>query len=195
MPNPKIEPGNFYHVYNRGINSCPIFTTPENYYYFLKLYNKYIGCIAHTYAWVLMPNHFHFLIYIKEEQHLIDQTGLSTSYPSNLSGFDLDKTKPPHQYFSNLFNAYTKAFNRFNNRHGALFERAFKRKVIDTDEYLKQAVVYIHNNPVKHSFVSHPGDYPWSSYLTCLSSKTSNLKREDVIRLFDGKSSFIESHH
>ncbi len=173
MPNYKLVPGNFYHVYNRGINSCPIFTTPENYHYFLKLYNKYIGCIAHTYAWVLMPNHFHFLIYI------IDQTGLD---------------KPPHQYFSNLFNAYTKAFNRYNHRHGALFERAFKRKIIDTDEYLKQAVIYIHNNPVKHSFVSHPGDYPWSSYLTCLSDKTSNLKREIVIRLFDGKSSFIESH-
>jgi len=34
----------------------------------------------------------------------------------------------PHQSFGNLFNAYKKAINKGYNRHGALFERSFKRK-------------------------------------------------------------------
>ncbi len=134
-----------------------------------------------------MPNHFYLLIYIK------NLTGLNPDSQSNLSGL-ITTTKPPHQHFSNLFNAYTKAFNKYHNRHGALFERPFKRKQIDSDEYLKQVIIYIHNNPIHHSFVSHPIEYIWSSYETCLSDKISKLKREEVIKLFDDKSNFIYCH-
>jgi len=114
-----LMPNTFYHIYNRGINSCNLFEQEENYKYFLSLYEKHIETIAETYAWVLMPNHFHMLIRIKD---------INESDRNNNS-------KLPHQYFSNLFNAYTKAFNKFNDRHGALFERAFKRKRIDNLEY------------------------------------------------------------
>jgi len=61
-----LELGNFYHIYNRGINGCNLFKKEENYTYFLSLYEKYIDEIADTYAWVLMSNHLHFLVYIKE---------------------------------------------------------------------------------------------------------------------------------
>ena len=62
-----LIPGNFYHIYNRGIDSCNLFIEPDNYEYFLSLYDKYISPVADTYAWVLMPNHFHFLVRLKEE--------------------------------------------------------------------------------------------------------------------------------
>ena len=140
-----LEFGKYYHIYNRGINSCDLFTEEDNYSYFLSLYDKFINPIADTFAWVLMPNHFHLLIRIKEANE-IDLTGFQ-----NLSGL-----KPPHQYFSNLFNAYTKAINKRNKRHGSLFERPFKRKLIKDEDYLKQLVLYIHNNPVHHGFCSHP---------------------------------------
>lgn len=64
-----IEPlicGNFYHIYNRGIDSCDLFRDNDNYEYFLGLYDKFISPVADTYAWVLMRNHFHFLVRIKE---------------------------------------------------------------------------------------------------------------------------------
>ncbi|HNX55347.1 MAG TPA: hypothetical protein PLG33_00785 [Prolixibacteraceae bacterium] len=125
-----IEPlnyGNFYHIYNRGIDSCNLFTEPDNYEYFLSLYDKYISPVADTYAWVLMPNHFHFLVRLKEEKEIVASLHL-TGF-QNLSGVEV---KQPHQHFSNLFNAYTKAFNKHTGRHGSLFERPFKRKLIDS---------------------------------------------------------------
>ncbi len=51
-------------------------------------------------------------------------------------------------------------------RKGVLFEKGFRRKIVDDPEYLKNLMDYIHNNPVKHGFADHPGDYPWSSYTT-----------------------------
>ncbi len=64
---PNLVSGQYYHIYNRVINSCILFKDETNYKYFLSLYNKYINPVAYTYAWVLMPNHFHFLIQIKED--------------------------------------------------------------------------------------------------------------------------------
>ena len=144
--------GNTYHLCNRGINSCNIFKEEDNYRYFLSLYEKYVDPIAETYAWVLMPNHFHFLVRVKEIP------------AQNLSGFQ-NRTglKPPHQYFSNLFNAYTKAFNKRYERHGALFERPFRRKLIEGEEYLKNVLLYIHNNPVRKQYVEKPAFWYWSS--------------------------------
>jgi len=183
----KLVFGRYYHIYNRGINSCNIFKEHENYEYFLGLYDLYISPVADTFAWVLMPNHFHFLVRIKEEDEIaaLHLTGLK-----NLSG-----VKPPHQHFSNFFNAYSKAINKRFLRHGALFERPFKRKMVDHPAYLKQAILYIHDNPVHHGFCDHPLDYPWSSYLTCIAVTPSRLHRETVIGWFDNLANFKYLHN
>jgi REP element-mobilizing transposase RayT len=183
QPLQPITPGHYYHIYNRGIDGCDLFREPENFEYFLGLFDKYISPIADTFAWVLMKNHFHFLIWVKEET-------------SNLTGFEnLSGLKPPHQHFSNLFNAYTKAFNKRFSRHGALFERPFKRKLIHNETYLKQVIVYIHNNPVHHGISEHPVEYPWSSYLTCISVKPTRLHRDTVISWFDDAANFRYMHN
>jgi len=180
-----LEPDRFYHIYNRGINGCPIFLETTNYEHFLSLYDKYISPVADTYAWVLMGNHFHLLVKILNPQGF-----------QNLEGLGMrDFEKRITQQFSNLFNAYTKAFNKMYGRTGSLFEHTFRRKLIDHDEYLKQDILYIHNNPIHHGFCSHPVEYPWSSYLTCISVKPTKLHREAVIGWFDSEANFKTRHN
>lgn len=185
-----LEPDRYYHIYNRGINSCPIFKETTNYEHFLSLYDKYISPVAETHAWVLMGNHFHLLVRIKRHDEILkNPQGFQ-----NLEGLDVNLEKRINQQFSNLFNAYTKAFNKRYFRTGSLFEHTFHRKHIDTDEYLRQVILYIHNNPVLHGFCSHAVEYPWSSYLTCTSDKATKLKRDEVIAWFGGKTNYEEEH-
>ncbi|MFN3968718.1 transposase [Flavobacterium sp.] len=125
-----------------------------------------------------MKNHFHFLVRIKEIEEIT-----------------LEKKILPSQSFSNLFNAYTKAFNKSYNRHGALFERPFRRKEINVDKYLQNAIIYIHNNPVHHNICDHPLEYPWSSYTTCLSDKPTKLFRKEVLEIFNDIENFKYKHH
>ncbi len=177
----RLETDNYYHIYNRGIDGCELFRERANYEYFLHLYDKHIQPIAETFAFVLMKNHFHLLVRIKDR--------------SNLPGFkNPENLKPPHQYFSNLFNAYTKAFNKKFGRTGSLFEKNFHRKQIDKQDYLIQVLLYIHNNPVHHRFCEHPSGYPWSSYLCCISDKPTRLHRETVIGWFDDIENFKYCH-
>ena len=176
-----LKSGFYYHIYNRGVNSCNLFEENSNYEHFLRLYEKYILPVAETFAYCLMPNHFHFLVRIKNEEEIFNS--------KNLSGLKrpdrFQIPNRPSKQFSNLFNAYTKAFNKRYNRTGPLFERPFKRILIENESYLKYLVYYIHHNPVKHGFVEDMIEYPWSSFLTVSSPKNTNLKRKEVIDWFD----------
>jgi REP element-mobilizing transposase RayT len=92
---PPLTYGTFYHIYNRGNNRENVFFQERNYAYFLQLWWKHISPIAETWAYCLMKNHFHAVVYIKNKE---DRSG-----SINLTGL-----KPPHQYFSNFFNAYAR---------------------------------------------------------------------------------------
>ncbi|PZX11797.1 hypothetical protein LX69_03030 [Breznakibacter xylanolyticus] len=183
QPFESLNAGGEYHVYSHGVGGCDLFVEPEDYDYFLKLYGKYVSPVADTHAWVWLKNHFHVLV-------RVDENGQSDGF-LDLSGL---KNKPPHQHFSNLFNAYSKAINKLYNTHGALFERPFQRKRIDNPDYLCNVVAKIHHNPVHYGFCKHPLEYPWSSYLTCLSDKPTQLRRDEVMSWFGNKAAFEAGH-
>jgi putative transposase len=189
----KTEPlvhGNYYHIYNCGINGVPLFRENKNYEYFLRLYDRYIEPVADTCAWCLMGNHFHFLLRIKE----IEEIDVEKLYTADGVLNPVRSIKPLHLYFSHLFNSYTQAFNKMYSRHGSLFERAFKRKRINSEKYFKQLVIYIHNNPVHHGFCKHPAEYPWSSYQTCISDRATKIEPNIVTEWFDSLDNFKAVH-
>lgn len=183
-----LEKGNYYHIYNRGNNGIDVFYDTDSYYYFLKLYDKYITPIADTYAWCLLKNHFHLLVYTRMD-HEIEKEKVE------YSTIEKPKVIEPSNQFGFLFNAYTQAINKKFNRTGGLFEKPFERKQITSDKYLHNVIYYIHNNPVQHGFVKQMSLYPWSSYDSILSDKPTKLKRNDIINLYGSKDEFKNYHN
>ncbi len=181
--------GNFYHIYNRGNNKETIFGTDENYRYFMQLYTHHIEPVATTYALCLLPNHFHFLNYMRtdEEQRewlLAQGCQLSKSW----------QPYPPHLAFKNLFIAYSMSFNIRYERTGSLFQKPFKRILVDSDRYFTALVRYIHRNPQKHGLIADFREWPWSSYGIILSEGQTRIPRSEVLGWFGGRSPFIASH-
>jgi len=76
----------------------------------------------------------------------------------------LDSSKYLSKQFSNLFSSYTQAFNKQQRRRGSLFIPNFERKHIDSDEYFRQLIHYIHFHPVHHGFVDDLRDWKHSSF-------------------------------
>jgi len=187
----KTEPlvkGNYYHIYNRGNNGTDLFLENENYSHFLRLYEKYINPVADTFAWCLMKNHFHILVYLKEDQEINIK---ELSYSTVESPKEINHSKQ----FSHLFNSYTQAINKRYDRTGSLFEKPFERKLVSSEKYFNNLVYYIHHNPVHHGFVDKISEYPWSSYDTMISIKPTKLKREKIIENFDSLENFIYYHN
>jgi putative transposase len=188
----QLEAGKFYHIFNRGINGCNLFITKDNYRHFLHLYEKYIDPIAETFAWCLLRNHFHLLIRIRLENE-IKLSSLPIPKYVDLEHFQV-KLRQPHFYFSDLFNAYSKAINKQECRSGALFERPFKRLKVDHSEYFRNLIIYIHRNSELHGFTDNFKDYPWSSYGSIISVQPTRLNRQRVIGWFNSIAEFKSEH-
>lgn len=187
----KTEPlikGNYYHIYNRGNNGINLFMDNENYIHFLRLYEKYIDPVADTFAWCLMKNHFHLLVYLKEDTEINfkDLTYSTVEVPKDIN---------PSKQFSHLFNSYTQAINKRYNRTGSLFEKPFARKLVNSEKYFNNLVYYLHHNPVHHGFVEKISDYPWTSYESIITQKPTKLKRERIIECFEDLPNFIAYHN
>ena len=180
---PSITYGTFYHIYNRGNNHENIFVQERNYIYFLELWWKHVSPVADTCAYCLLWNHFHIVAYIKNREELT----------TNLTGFN-KKIKQPSQYFSNFFNAYARGVNIAVQRTGALIERPFKRIPVDSESYLLRLIVYIHQNPQKHKFVSDFRDWNYSSFHELTSDVPTRLSKDRVMQLFGSQADFIRIH-
>ena len=170
-----FEEGNFYHVYNRAnTNKEKLFFEHKNYHYFLKQFDFYLSDYLEVWAYCLIPNHFHFLVKIKE-----------------LSG---DANIIVTEQFRKFFISYTQAINKQEFRRGSLFQKSFKRKLIDSEEYISALVHYIHFNPIYHKLVDNIDQWEHSSYLSLLSDRPTKLYRNEVIGWFGGKKEFERVH-
>jgi putative transposase len=143
--------GQYYHVYNRGNNRQQIFANEENYWFLLRRVKSFLPSYSiHVIAYVLMPNHYHFLI-------------------------GVDKDGELSTFFQRLFNSYSQAFNRQQNRSGTLFEGRAKSILVDETTYVYALVRYIHLNPVVAGLVKTPQDWQFSNYLEWIGVRDGGL--------------------
>jgi len=185
-----LEPGRFYHIYNRGNNGENIFLAERNYSYFLNLYVKHIEPVAETFAYGLLRNHFHLCVRIREGR----PGRFSNDGQQVLTVDDSCQVSSTSQAFSNLFNSYTKSINKTCGRTGSLFEKPFQRREVISPQYGLRLIHYIHWNPTKHGFVKDFRDWPYSSYHALLSDKPTYLQREQVFEWFNGRLEFDAVH-
>ncbi len=187
-----MEEEKFYHIFNRGNNRENIFKEEENYYYFLKQYKKYLLNSVDTYAYCLMPNHFHLLVRIKKFE-----TSKATNQTTKvLKTFESSpRLTPVEKAFRDFFISYAKSINKKYQRTGSLFQYKFKRKEINDEMYLKNLILYIHQNPVAADFCEQPHEWKFSSYNSIVSNSPTNLKRNEVIDWFNDKENFKYCHN
>ena len=187
---PPLEAGVHYHIYNRGNNRETLFRSDENYRYFLQLYALHIEPVAVTYAYALLPNHFHLHVRIRSETE-------QRSWAERFGTDDFPRERlplSPSRQFSNLFNAYAKAANKTFGRTGSLFQKPFQRIPVTEQPYLTHLVCYIHHNPQRHGLIDDFTLWPYTSYRSLLSSLPSRLDRESVMGWFGGQEGFRRAH-
>lgn len=140
-----ISEGEYYHLYNRGVEKRDIFLThgdrnrfkrllylanSTEHFVFRDVEKKELKEIDRGQplvaiaAWVLMPNHFHILV--KE----IIEGGTAS-------------------FMRKLCTGYSSYFNKNHKRVGPLFQGRYKSRHIESDTHLKYLFAYIHLNPIK----------------------------------------------
>jgi putative transposase len=183
METKPLTEGNYFHIYNRGINGENIFKEEANYYYFLQQNKKYCADVFETYSYALLKNHFHLFVYVKE--------GVIVKRDDGKGEIKLNASKQ----LSHLFNSYAQAINKSYNRTGSLFESPFERKMVDNDNYFTSMIYYCHYNAQLHQMVEGSfKNWPFSSYRSIIENDNNIVAVNKVLDWFGGKDAFIKQH-
>ena len=131
-------PGVISHITQRASGAERLFHEEDDYLEMLARLKK----LSETHqiefiAFVLMPNHIHFLLYQNE---------------ANL-----------HEAMRDLFSQYARRHNKKYERKGHLFGGRYRQAVCLDESYFLAVSLYIHLNPVRAGLVGLPTDYRWSS--------------------------------
>ncbi|MFT3753494.1 MAG: hypothetical protein QM800_11690 [Paludibacter sp.] len=194
----KLQPNNTYHIFNHANGFENIFEEAENYRFFLEKYERYIKPIAETYAYCLLPNHFHLVVRIKRRE-VLERLFQSANF-SKVQNFgkvevtDNELERFVSKQFSNLFSCYTQSFNKVNTRRGSLFLKNFKRELINNRIYFDSAVIYTHRNPVHHGFCTRYEDWSYTSYCEIKENNSQFVEIGKLLKMYKGLDGFIASH-
>jgi REP element-mobilizing transposase RayT len=187
---PPLLEGCYYHIYNRGNNGDNLFYQPRNYFYFLKQYDLYLSDYLETYAYCLLPNHFHLLVKVRDW----DDLPANKQYLQHGSKHLSTPETIISELFRRFFSAYARAIKTQEERTGSLFQKNFKRKPVLSEAYFTNLVAYIHRNPQKHGISSDFKEYPYNSYNRMLMPQQTRLKKAEVIGWFGGINGFQVFH-
>jgi putative transposase len=186
-------PNEYYHIYNRGNNKDDIFFIEDNYRFFLTKYDYYLSEYLTTYAFCLLPNHFHFFVKIKSDTEIMEVA--KRDFPS-LGDFENQKTPSEivSERFRRFFMSYSKAVNVQQKREGSLLRKYFRRKLVDDTAYCYHLMAYIHFNPTHHGYCIDFQTYKWSSYTRYLQDRPSKLPKKEVRMMFQTDKEYVEYH-
>ncbi|MFY9484079.1 MAG: transposase [Patescibacteria group bacterium] len=185
---PLVE-GQYYHIFNRGVNKQPIFLDSRDYaraielikfYQFANQTIKYSRFknfaltqrekiwdnllttndrLIGIVAFCLMPNHFHFLL--KQLQN----NGIS-------------------RFVAHWQDSFSRYFNTKHERIGPLVQGQFKAVRVENDSQLLHLSRYIHLNPLDSYLVKDMGalrQYPWSSLREYLGGTDQNICDKEIV--------------
>lgn len=179
--------GEYYHLYNRGVDKRNIFADEDDFDRFFEsilIFNQKdpVGSIrdqkevlgnlpvvqllgdleplVEIVAYCILPNHFHFLVKQK-----IDG-GISAFMHKLLSG-------------------YTRYFNEKYERSGALFQGKFKSKHANTDQYFKLLFCYVSFNFKIHNLSTEKKRFIDSSAKEYESKKYTYVSEKEARLIFE----------
>ncbi len=180
--------GEFYHLYNRGVEKRDVYLNYWDYRRFFKslYYYQFLGPkpsfskfsksesnlfkpvlekkIVEIICYCLMPNHFHLLV------RQLKDNGISN-------------------FMGQLLNSYTKYFNIKHTRVGPLFQGSFKAVRVETDEQLVHLSRYIHLNPVVSEIVKRLDEYQWSSFKEYM-TQPNLCSSSEILNFFSSKEKY-----
>lgn len=133
--------GMLFHVLNRGNARAQIFDEDEDYHAFQRVLTETLSHVPiRILAYCLMPNHWHLVLWPREDGHL---------------GEFMRRVTTTHVRRQHL--------HRQSVGAGHLYQGTYKSFPIQKDEHLLTVCCYVERNPLRAKLVEKAEDWPWSS--------------------------------
>ncbi len=185
----QFQTGEYYHIYNRGVDKRDVFMDDEDYLRFLRSMREFNSIEA--------KGGF-YMKYLREKaRRERGSTSKLEVEPQHRNLVEIISycLNPNHFHFilkqivdegiikfmQKLSTAYTMFFNQKYNRSGSLFEGTYKVIHVDDYGYLLKLLIYVNCNHEIHN-LGKAEKWPWSSYLDSVGSRNGTLCNLDMIK-------------
>jgi len=183
----EFQTGEYYHIYNRGVDKREVFLDKWNYVRFLRSLREFNNNSIYEQR-----------IYIKNKRkELSSEASELSSYIEKLPKFVeiiCYCLNPNHyhlllkqladegikMFMHKLGTGYTNYFNSKYNRSGSLFENRYKAIHIKSDSYLLWLSGYINGNAEIHK-IAKAENWIWGSFKDYLEERGGTLCRKEII--------------
>ena len=215
MKRSKFKNGEYYHVYNRGVDKRDVFLDEGDFERFLRSLVEFnrvdpIGSLADLEEKIHSEfrSESNSLMKVKIANKIAlasnPQLGIG-SRKDPLVELICYCLNPNHFHFilrqliesgiskfmQKLGMGYTNYFNLKNNRSGVLFQGKFKAVKIESNEHLLWVSAYVNANAQIHGLTKDAANYKWCSYPEYLGLSPKNFCHKDmIIEQFKDKENF-----
>ena len=181
--------GEYYHIYNRGVDKREVFLDRNDYLRFIRSVKEFngqnsIGSIFHLESRrktlkALSASSLRHSMPSGQEQPLV----AIICYCLNPNHFHFILRQETNDGISKFMHklgmGYTNFFNKKYNRSGSLFQGRYKSIHINSNEYLLHLSVYVNANHAIHDYKEK--DWPYSSYLDYAGKREGKLSSKATI--------------
>ncbi len=182
--------GEYYHIYNRGVDKREVFLDNKDFWKFFDCLRDFnnssyyqdrvdvLGLSKHSIRELHSDDFKRLGSFLKAQERVVDVP----SYILIPNHFHLIARQLQDNGISNFMHkiglSYTGCFNKRYERSGALFQGTYKAVHIDKENYLLWLLGYINGNIEIHG-LGKASEYPWSSYQAIRKEFDSFLKKEE----------------
>ena len=190
MRKESLVTGEYYHIYNRGVDKRDIFNDLKDLERFkesIKQFNQIdgIGSLQRQHkaraldsnqskplvafvAFCINPNHFHFVL-----KQLVDG-GIA-------------------KFMQKMLGGYTYYFNQKHQRSGSLFQGTFKSKLIQEENYFRKIFAYVNQNYTVHDILKNKSHFIFASdieYNKEVFDFVDENEGKEMLKIFGDKNEF-----
>lgn len=153
--------GGIYHVYNRVTRGERVFSEDDEALFLLNTMRKVRDRDGFkVLAWCIMGNYYHMAVRCK--------------------------SVPLWRSMASIHTKVSKSYNARYRVYGPFWQGRYRAKLVETPEYLRQLLVYIHLNPVTAGIVERPEEYVWTGHREVVRRyKNSFVDPEELLLAFD----------
>ena len=133
--------GRVFHVLNRGVGRMPLFETPGDFDAFERVLEETLALLPmRLLAYILMPNHWHLLLWPELDQHLA-------------------------RFMQRLTITHVRRWVEFrgDTGNGHVYQGRFKSFPVQGDGHLLVAARYVERNALRAGLVTRAEDWRWCS--------------------------------